>query len=138
MLSWNAGQFTRIAVDSIRAVTRYPYEIVIVDNGSDEATHAVLEGLAADGDDVRIVYNGRNLGFGGGMNVGMRHARGDVVVLLNNDVVVTQGWLEDMVGASAALRRARRFAVRLQLSCVRRFPGRSAGSLASHESWDAA
>jgi GT2 family glycosyltransferase len=99
MLSWNAAQFTRIAVDSIRAVTRYPYEIVIVDNGSDEATHAVLDGLAADGDDVRIVYNGRNLGFGGGMNVGMRHARGDVVVLLNNDVVVTQGWLEDLVGA---------------------------------------
>jgi GT2 family glycosyltransferase len=99
MLSWNASQFTRIAVDSIRAVTRYPYEIVIVDNGSDEATHAVLEGLEADGDDVRIVYNGRNLGFGGGMNVGMRHARGDVVVLLNNDVVVTQGWLEDLVGA---------------------------------------
>ncbi|MDB5092772.1 MAG: glycosyl transferase family 2 [Candidatus Eremiobacteraeota bacterium] len=99
MLSWNAGQFTRIAVDSIRAVTRYPYEIVIVDNGSDEATHAVLEGLAAEGDDVRVVYNGRNLGFGGGMNVGMRHARGDVVVLLNNDVVVTQGWLEDLVGA---------------------------------------
>ncbi len=99
MLSWNAAQFTRIAVDSIRAVTRYPYEIVIVDNGSDDATHAVLEGLAAEGDDVRIIYNGRNLGFGGGMNVGMLHARGDVVVLLNNDVVVTQGWLEDLIGA---------------------------------------
>jgi GT2 family glycosyltransferase len=98
MLSWNAADFTRLAVESIRAVTRYPHEIIVVDNGSDEPTLRVLESLAAD-HGVRVVYNGRNLGFGGGMNVGMAHARGDVVVILNNDVIVTEGWLEDMIGA---------------------------------------
>lgn len=98
MLSWNAAEFTRLAVESIRAVTRYPHEIIVVDNGSAEPTLRVLESLAAE-HGVRVVYNGRNLGFGGGMNVGMAHARGDVVVLLNNDVIVTEGWLEDLVGA---------------------------------------
>jgi GT2 family glycosyltransferase len=98
MLSWNAADFTRLAVESIRAVTRYPHEIIVVDNGSDEPTLRVLESLAAE-HGVRVVHNGRNLGFGGGMNVGMVHARGDVVVILNNDVIVTEGWLEDMVGA---------------------------------------
>ncbi len=98
MLSWNAADFTRLAVESIRAVTRYPHEIIVVDNGSDEPTLRVLESLAAD-HGVRVVLNGRNLGFGGGMNVGMAHARGDVVVILNNDVIVTEGWLEDMIGA---------------------------------------
>ena len=98
MLSWNAADFTRLAVESIRAVTRYPHEIIVVDNGSDEPTLRVLESLAAD-HGVRVVHNGRNLGFGGGMNVGMAHARGDVVVILNNDVIVTEGWLEDMIGA---------------------------------------
>jgi GT2 family glycosyltransferase len=98
MLSWNAAEFTKLAVESIRAVTRYPHEIIVVDNGSDAPTLDVLRSLAAE-HGVRVVYNGRNLGFGGGMNVGMAHARGDVVVILNNDVIVTEGWLEDMVGA---------------------------------------
>jgi GT2 family glycosyltransferase len=79
-------------------VTRYPHEIIVVDNGSDAPTLRVLESLAAE-HGVRVVYNGRNLGFGGGMNVGMAHARGDVIVILNNDVIVTEGWLEDMIGA---------------------------------------
>jgi GT2 family glycosyltransferase len=103
MLSWNAAEFTRLAVESIRAVTRYPHEIVVVDNGSDAPTLGVLESLAAE-HGVRVVYNGRNLGFGGGMNVGMAHARGDVVVILNNDVIVTEGWLEDMIGAMESRR----------------------------------
>jgi GT2 family glycosyltransferase len=98
MLSWNAAEFTHLAVESIRAVTRYPHEIIVVDNGSEQPTLDVLEALRAE-HGVRVVYNGRNLGFGGGMNVGMAHARGDVVVILNNDVIVTEGWLEDMIGA---------------------------------------
>jgi GT2 family glycosyltransferase len=98
MLSWNAADFTRLAVESIRAVTHYPHEIIVVDNGSDESTLRVLDALTAD-HGVRVVRNGSNLGFGGGMNVGMAHARGDAVVILNNDVIVTEGWLEDMIGA---------------------------------------
>jgi GT2 family glycosyltransferase len=98
MLSWNAPEYTRIAVESIRAHTRYPHEILIVDNGSDAPAHAVLDELERD-HGVRVVRNGRNLGFGQGMNVAMAHARGDAVVILNNDVVVTDGWLEDLVGA---------------------------------------
>ncbi|MDB5028176.1 MAG: hypothetical protein JWO66_1865 [Candidatus Eremiobacteraeota bacterium] len=97
MLSWNAPEYTRTAVESIRAHTRYPHEIVVVDNGSEPPTLAVLDELERD-HGVRVVRNDRNLGFGQGMNVGMAHARGDVVVILNNDVVVTEGWLEDLVG----------------------------------------
>ncbi|HEY0614717.1 MAG TPA: glycosyltransferase, partial [Candidatus Elarobacter sp.] len=98
MLSWNAPEYTKIAVESIRTHTRYPHEIVIVDNGSEPPALAVLDELERD-HGVRVVKNGRNLGFGQGMNVGIAHARGDVVVILNNDVVVTDGWLEDLVGA---------------------------------------
>lgn len=98
MLSWNAPHYTQAAVESIRAVTRYPHEIIIVDNGSEQPTLDALSALERE-HGVRVVRNGRNLGFGPGMNVGISHARGDVIVLLNNDVVVTEGWLEDMVGA---------------------------------------
>ena len=105
MLSWNAPEFTRMAVESIRAVTRYPYEIIVVDNGSDASTREVLEALVRE-HGIRVVYNDRNLGFGMGMNVGIAAARGDAVVLLNNDVIVGEGWLEALIDGLETRRRA--------------------------------
>jgi GT2 family glycosyltransferase len=93
MLSWNAPHFTEVAVASIREHTRLPYEIIVIDNGSEPETLARLAQLQA----VRIIYNAKNTGFAFGCNQGLAAARGTHVVLLNNDVVVTAGWLEAMI-----------------------------------------
>ena len=94
-LSWNAPEYTKMALESIRAYTREPYEIIIVDNGSEEETTSWLRTL----DGVRVIYNDRNRGFAAGTNAGFAVARGRYVVMLNNDVVVTEGWLEGLTGA---------------------------------------
>jgi GT2 family glycosyltransferase len=93
MLSWNAPQFTKMAVDSIRAYTRSPHEIIIIDNGSGPETVAMLRDLT----DVRVIYNATNTGFAHGCNQGIAAASGTHVVLLNNDVIVTDGWLESLL-----------------------------------------
>ena len=95
MLSWNAHEYTRGALDSIRAYTNVPYEVVIVDNGSGPETVAWLRTLR----DVRVIYNAENTGFAHGCNQGLAAARGEYVVLLNNDVIVTEHWLEDLIDA---------------------------------------
>ncbi|GAC1593410.1 MAG: hypothetical protein NVS3B28_23320 [Candidatus Velthaea sp.] len=95
MLSWNAPQFTELAVSSIREHTSTPYEIIIVDNGSGPETIECLKKLQ----NVRIIYNDRNMGFAHGCNQGIAAANGTHVVLLNNDVVVTDGWLESLLDA---------------------------------------
>lgn len=95
MLSWNAPDYTRMAVDSIRAHTRSGYEIIVIDNGSGPETLTMLSGLA----DVQVLYNATNTGFAHGCNQGMAAARGTHVVLLNNDVIVTDGWLENLLDA---------------------------------------
>jgi GT2 family glycosyltransferase len=96
MLSWNAPEYTEIAMRSIRANTRPgTYEVIIIDNGSGPET---LERLAKL-DDVRIIYNPVNRGFAGGCNQGIAAARGTHVVLLNNDVFVTDGWLDRLLDA---------------------------------------
>lgn len=95
MLSWNAPEFTELAVQSIRAHTTIPHEIIIIDNGSGPDTLARLAALR----DVRIIYNAENTGFAHGCNQGMAAATGTHVVLLNNDVVVTAGWLEALLAA---------------------------------------
>jgi GT2 family glycosyltransferase len=94
MLSWNAAQYTKLAVESIRAsASAVPYEIIIVDNGSDEPTRAMLAELT----DVRVIYNDRNLGFARGCNQGIAAAGGTHVVLLNNDILVNDGWLDRLI-----------------------------------------
>jgi GT2 family glycosyltransferase len=95
MLSWNAPDFTKQALESIRARTSEPYEVIVVDNGSGEETQAMLR--AIDDPHVRIVYNQTNRGYAGGNNDGLAVASGEYVVLLNNDVIVTDGWLDGLL-----------------------------------------
>ena len=96
-LSWNAPAFTMKALESIRTHTAEPYEVIVVDNGSEQET---LDALATiDDPHVKIVYNKTNRGFAGGCNDGIAHANGDYVILLNNDVIVTPGWADGLVDA---------------------------------------
>jgi len=70
------------------------YEVVLVDNGSTDATGQLLDHL--DGD-VQIIRNATNLGFARGCNQGARAACGHHLVFCNNDVEVRDGWLEPLL-----------------------------------------
>ncbi len=94
-LSWNAPAFTKLALDSIRERTSEPYEVIVVDNGSGPETLEMLR--AIDDPHVRVVYNPVNRGFAGGNNDGLAVARGEHVILLNNDVIVSDGWIEGLL-----------------------------------------
>ncbi len=89
----------RRAVASVRERTVYPHvELVVVDNGSaDPATLAYLDELAHE-PDVRVVRYDGPFNFAALNNLGVRHARGDVLALVNDDVeALGAGWLEEMV-----------------------------------------
>jgi GT2 family glycosyltransferase len=94
-LSWNAPEFTEKALASIARCTSEPYEVIVVDNGSDAPTRAMLE--AIDDPHVRVIYNEINRGYAGGNNDGIAAASGEFIVLLNNDVIVTDGWLDGLL-----------------------------------------
>lgn len=49
---------------------------------------------------IKVIPNERNLGFAAGNNQGMAEAKGDYLLLMNNDVVVTPGWLERMIAVA--------------------------------------
>lgn len=97
MLSWNAVGYTETAIASIVAHTRTPHEIIIVDNGSARETTDRLRAIPG----IRVIYNAVNTGFAYACNQGIAAARGTHVVLLNNDVVVADGWLEAMLDVLA-------------------------------------
>ncbi|HET6149957.1 MAG TPA: glycosyltransferase [Polyangia bacterium] len=84
---------TRACIDSIYRHTPGAIELVLVDNGSSEDVAGMARELAAAGRRVVYLRNARNEGFAYGCNQGIAAAHGDYLVLLNNDVVVSAGWL---------------------------------------------
>ena len=72
------------------------YEVILVDDGSTDGTREWIAGL---GEPYRVLLNDRNLGFGAATNRGASVARGRILALLNNDLVLRRGWLPPMLGA---------------------------------------
>ena len=104
MLTCNRLDVTRPAIESLRAHTRQPYELIVVDNGSTDGTRAYLDTLERDG--VRVIRNPTNRGIAAGWNQGLRAATGDCLMVLNNDVLVAGDWLERMVRTAYGVARA--------------------------------
>ena len=93
ILNYNLKEYTQALLDSIRRYTRQgTYEIIVVDNGSQDGSVEWLQSQQ----DVRLIANWKNVGFPKGCNQGMAIAQGDEILLLNNDVVVTAHWLDNL------------------------------------------
>ncbi len=74
------------------------YEIVVVDNASQDATIATIR---AGYSDVRLLAEPENWGFAGGVNRGVVAAQGAILVLLNPDSVPRMDWLEQLIAPLA-------------------------------------
>ncbi|MEM1055227.1 MAG: glycosyltransferase family 2 protein [Bacteroidota bacterium] len=98
-LNWNQAEVTCDLLASLTRVTYPRMEVIVVDNGSEPADLAML---AAYSPRPRLLRSRENLGFTGGNNLGMRHARGEYVLLLNNDTEVEPDFLEPLVAAMEA------------------------------------
>jgi O-antigen biosynthesis protein len=95
---WNQLEFSRQCVRALLHHTRSPWELIVVNNGSTDGTGDYLAGLQdASPVPVTVIANSINRGFPAAINQGLHEARGEYLVLLNNDVVVTDGWLEQLV-----------------------------------------
>ena len=77
-------------------------EIVLVDNGNDEATQAALRARAAGARQLRVLSGHGNIGFAAGCNLGVRATSGRFLLLLNPDCLVEPGSIAGLLAAVAA------------------------------------
>jgi O-antigen biosynthesis protein len=93
---FNQWEYTRQCLESIRQNTPVNHEVIVVDNASTDATPRSLR----DYPEVRIITNPQNVGFPGAVNQGLRAALGEHLLILNNDTVVTAGWLDRLIAVA--------------------------------------
>lgn len=97
LVVYNNPDFTKISIDSILARSKYDnYELIIVDNNSNSETIKVLK-TYTNNKRIKLIFNKTNLGFAGGNNTGLRVAKGEYLILINNDVRVTPGWISRLI-----------------------------------------
>lgn len=99
VLTYN--QLEEGTIPCLESILRYTpegqYELVLVDNASSDGTPEYLTSSFKGKDNVKLILNKENKGYAGGNNDGLRAATGDCIVLLNNDTMVTPGWLESLL-----------------------------------------
>ncbi len=93
----NALEDVKECLVSLWNCRSFPYTIIIVDDGSDEATKDYLEQFCNDTNSMLIRHE-KAWGYTRSANDGLRHGRDhDYVVLLNSDTILTSGWIEKML-----------------------------------------
>ncbi len=97
-------EYTRLLVPGLLRHTRPPFELIFLDIGSLDGTAEYLAGVAAAaGSQLRIevVRTPTDLGVGQAVGQALSLARGEFLVLLNNDCVVPEGWLDQLLALAA-------------------------------------
>ena len=96
LVTWNSARFLESCFASIERQEHVPFEVVVVDNASGDGTRELLRARQTQ---WTIFYNNRNVGFAAGMNQAMRSARGEWLLCLNPDVMLSPDFITLLVDA---------------------------------------
>ena len=91
ILNWNGLEDTKLCLEHVRNLDYSNYEIIVVDNGSSQDQKDYLANL----NDIVFIDNPTNRGFAGGQADGYKQAKGDFILLLNNDAVIDKNYLKN-------------------------------------------
>ncbi len=95
---FNAVSLTEECIHSLsREIHSINYEIIVVDNASTDNTPHWLNDEIKSNPSLKVFTMEKNIGFGPAVNYGMRQSKGEFVVILNNDTIVSRGWLKHLL-----------------------------------------
>ena len=89
ILNFNGADLTVPCLESLRKLDYPRYELVVVDNGSTDDSMSVLGAIPW----IRLIRIDKNCGSSGGYNVGLEHARGEFILMMNNDMIGNPGFV---------------------------------------------
>src|SRR5262249_50100567 len=92
---WNGGDLLSELLESMARQSRSFDEVIVVDNGSTDNSAEIATRFGAT-----FIPLGKNIGFAGAVNRGIEAVDADWIAILNNDVTLEAGWLENLLRAS--------------------------------------
>ena len=99
VVTYNNLELTKSCLQSLDRYSAYPaLEVIVVDNASSDGSNDYLRKWVESGPNRQLILNNDNRGFAAANNQGLAAARGEYLVLLNNDTHVTPGWLGSLIG----------------------------------------
>jgi GT2 family glycosyltransferase len=93
--TWNKADLLRSILTNLDAQTRPPDQVIVVDNGSTDATQVVAREFRVD-----LAMFPENRGFSAAVNEGVTRATGEWLLILNNDVVLEPEWLQRLLASA--------------------------------------
>lgn len=97
ILSFNRVEDTIICINSVRRYVKNPFEIIILDNGSDTDELERLKRFIKTKNNIKLIVSEKNLGCAGGRVEAVKYAKGDYYLFLDNDIVITPFFLENLL-----------------------------------------
>ena len=98
IVTFNNLEYTKECIESIYSKTAYPdFELIVVDNASSDGTQEYLSDLKEQKDNIKVILNEENLGFAKANNIGINKSAGEYIIFLNNDTLVTRGWISGLL-----------------------------------------
>jgi GT2 family glycosyltransferase len=94
--NWNGKRFLPNCINTLRNQMYRDFETIIVDDGSTDGSPEFIRRVSRS----RLIALDKNHGFAQAVNQGIRAARGDTIILLNNDTEADSHWLEEIARAS--------------------------------------
>ncbi|MBI9067949.1 MAG: glycosyltransferase family 2 protein [Salinivirgaceae bacterium] len=93
-INYKQAEVTNQLIASLQRITWPNFELIVVDNNSGENDCSKIN---TTNKNTLLICNTKNDGFAGGNNIGIKAAKGDYILLLNNDTEVAPGFLEPMI-----------------------------------------
>lgn len=103
IVNWNGWKDTIECLDSLLKNCYRNYQVIVIDNLSEDESYERLSGWCKDKNSVTILQTEENLGFAGGCNIGIKYALerdADYILLLNNDTIVDKNFLINLVSTA--------------------------------------
>ena len=128
IVNYNVKEFIVNALESVfKASRNIEVEVIVVDNASEDGSPEEIKRRFPQ---VRLIRNEKNLGFGKANNIGLEHAKGNFILLLNPDTIVREDTFDKMLSFFASHPEVGMAGCKvlnpdgtLQLACRRSFPG---------------
>jgi GT2 family glycosyltransferase len=126
ILNWNGKECIEECLESVLKTEYENIEIIVVDNGSTDDSLERIKSYSR----IKLLALKENIGYAAGNNVGFKHAQGNFIATLNNDVVVEPGWLkqpleffrmDSLIGIIAC--RQMNYSFHRTIDCLYAYPG---------------